>query len=76
MDKMAVEIYKIELCNGCGTCVDTCPCDVFRMDKVKRKTVIVYPEDCQVCSMCTVYCPTGAIIVTPNKNMKPMMAYM
>ena len=73
---MAIERYDINLCTGCGKCVRTCPCDVFRLDKVRKKSVIAYPEDCQVCSMCTVYCPTGSIIVTPDKSVLPMTAYM
>ena len=48
---MAVELKQIENCIGCGSCVLTCPCDVFRLDEKAKKTVIAYPEDCQVCSM-------------------------
>lgn len=73
---MAVELLKPELCTGCGNCVITCPCDVFRLDKVSKKTTIAYPEECQVCSMCTIYCPAGVLIVTPEKNTKPITAYM
>ena len=27
---------RSELCNGCGTCVKNCPCDVIRMDENKE----------------------------------------
>ena len=73
---MPVEFYDRDLCNGCGTCVITCPCDVFRMDKENKKTLIAYQSECQVCGMCTIYCPTGAIVVTPEKDIKAMTAYM
>lgn len=73
---MAVELSKVELCTGCGNCVNTCPCDVFRVDKENKKTTIAYPEECQVCSMCTIYCPMGVLIVTPEKVTKPITAYM
>lgn len=73
---MAVELNHIENCIGCGACVISCPCDVFRLDEQAKKSVIAYPEDCQVCSMCTFYCPTGTIAVTPDKSSKPITAYM
>lgn len=72
---MAVELFNPDLCNGCGTCVTTCPCDVFRLDTPNKKTVVAYPQECQVCSMCIIYCKTGAIRVTPDKYVPPMTAY-
>ena len=73
---MAMELRQLEKCTGCGNCVISCPCDVFRLDATVRKTTIAYPEDCQVCSMCTIYCPTGVIAVTPDKITKPITAYL
>jgi len=29
---MTIEIIDLELCNGCGVCMDTCPLDVIRLD--------------------------------------------
>ncbi|HJX03175.1 MAG TPA: ferredoxin family protein [Dehalococcoidia bacterium] len=72
---MAVIRKDIALCTGCGNCVDTCPCDVFRMDEENGTSVIAYPEDCQVCNMCTIYCPTGSIAVTPEKCVKPITSW-
>lgn len=72
---MAVELLEIERCVGCGQCVLTCPCDVFRIDPGRKKAVIAYPDECQVCSMCTIYCPTGVVNVSPDKIAKPMTAY-
>jgi NAD-dependent dihydropyrimidine dehydrogenase PreA subunit len=65
---VAIERIDAELCNGCGMCVQICPTDVFRMDKKSRKAIIKYPEDCQVCELCMVNCPTKAIVVTPQKS--------
>ncbi|MBW1803016.1 MAG: 4Fe-4S binding protein [Deltaproteobacteria bacterium] len=28
---MAIEKIDLELCTGCGTCVNSCPVDVIRM---------------------------------------------
>ena len=72
---MAIVRADMDACTGCGKCVDTCPCDVFRLDSSEKKSVIAYPEDCQVCHICTVYCPTGSITVTPEKCMKPQTAW-
>lgn len=48
-----------EKCTGCGTCVDTCPVDVFEIQG--EKAVVVNPDECLVCMACEVQCPEGAI---------------
>jgi len=53
--------YDIELCAGCGTCVDVCPHGVFAMDG--RVALVVRADDCMECGACQVNCPTGAIAV-------------
>jgi len=53
---MSVENIDNEKCIGCGTCVATCPMDVFRMDKATEKSKITYQEDCQICHLCRIYC--------------------
>lgn len=68
---MPITRYDLTECIGCGACVNACPCDVFRMTDDNKKSVIVYPQDCQVCSLCTLYCPTGSIIVTRDKGTPP-----
>jgi NAD-dependent dihydropyrimidine dehydrogenase PreA subunit len=64
-------------CTGCGTCVEVCPMDVFRLTTdvdiatlnrrglPARKThaYLAYPEDCMTCFTCELKCPTGALFV-------------
>ena len=71
---MAVNI-AIEKGIGCGACVTTCPCDVLRIDKIAKKAQAIYLSECQVCSMCTLYCPVDAIAVTAEKSDRPLLAY-
>ena len=67
---MAIVRYDLTICIGCGNCVNTCPCDVFRMTDDGSKNVIAYPYDCQVCNLCAAYCPTGSIMVERDKGLK------
>ena len=57
-----VEI-KIDLdkCDGCATCVDSCPVLVFEIVDGKSKAVNV--SECLVCRACETQCPTSAIQV-------------
>ncbi len=65
---MAIESIDTELCNGCGTCVEICPGDVFRMDDKNEKAVIKYPKDCLFCRFCETDCPQHAIYVSDSRN--------
>ena len=57
-----VEIkVDVEKCNGCETCVDTCPVGVYEMKD--GKSVAVNVEDCLICRACEMQCPEGAIQV-------------
>ena len=51
----------LEKCDGCGTCVDTCPVEVFEMKD--EKSIPVKQEECLVCRACEVQCPNAAIQV-------------
>ncbi len=61
---MTISRIILDVCDGCGLCVDSCPTDVIRMDG--KKAAIVYPGDCQTCFLCEEDCPTGAIEVAPE----------
>jgi len=63
---------NLELCNGCGICVKSCPADVIRMDAESKKAIIRYPEDCSVCCWCYVECPEDAVIITPVIKTLPL----
>ncbi len=72
---MPVETISKEECIGCGTCVETCPMDVFRMDKNSKKSAITYQKDCQICHLCRIYCPVDAITITSAKGVKPLVGW-
>jgi NAD-dependent dihydropyrimidine dehydrogenase PreA subunit len=58
MVKIVVDKDK---CNGCRTCVDTCPVGVFELKE--EKSVPVKPQECLVCRACEVQCSESAIQV-------------
>ena len=53
---MSVARKNYEACIGCENCVNRCPMDVFYFDAARKKSVIVYPENCQSCGQCYVGC--------------------
>ncbi|MFX1474883.1 MAG: ATP-binding protein [Promethearchaeota archaeon] len=48
-------------CNGCGSCADVCPSEVFVLEDEKSK--VVNPDDCVDCESCVENCPEGAIVL-------------
>lgn len=58
---------KVDLkkCDGDGTCVDSCPVEVFELQEVEggTKAVVVAEDECIACMACVVQCPEEAIEV-------------
>jgi len=52
---------RLELCNGCGMCVEVCPHAVFAI--LDRQATLPRYESCMECGACELNCPTGAITV-------------
>lgn len=68
-------INEIAGCIGCNTCVETCPTDVIQMDHIRSRAYIAYPEDCQICHLCRLYCPVDAISITPEKSIPVVVSW-
>jgi NAD-dependent dihydropyrimidine dehydrogenase PreA subunit len=51
-----------ELCDGCGTCVEQCPNQVFVV--VDQKSQAQNSKDCMACYLCETACPKLAIKIT------------
>lgn len=54
---------NLKYCNGCGSCYDTCPQDVFGWNKEERMPIIKYPDECWYCGVCRTECSEEAITV-------------
>jgi NAD-dependent dihydropyrimidine dehydrogenase PreA subunit len=60
---MSVQRYDLNACIGCKMCNQICPMDVFRFDESASKSVIAYPENCQSCGQCYLYCPGRSLAI-------------
>lgn len=56
---MATPEVDLDLCTGCGDCVELCPADTVVL--VNGKATILRAEDCTYCTDCEAFCPSGAI---------------
>ena len=63
---MVTVVVDLEKCAGEGTCVETCPVEVFELQEIdgKMKAIVVAEDQCIVCQACVVQCPESAITVT------------
>ena len=60
-DRLTIDL---DLCDGCGICIDSCPTDVLRLDSAAEKVTVAYADDCQACYLCQDDCPQKAIVVS------------
>jgi NAD-dependent dihydropyrimidine dehydrogenase PreA subunit len=54
-----VPIIDLQLCDGCGKCVQACP--VHALTLIDGKAVVAAPQDCGYFGLCEISCPVGAI---------------
>ena len=47
-----------EKCNGCETCVESCPSEAIKMENEKAVIIV---DDCVDCGVCVDECPSEAI---------------
>jgi ferredoxin len=56
---MAVNV-NLETCNGCGTCVESCPAEALSLNSEKEK-VNIDADTCIDCGVCVDECPLEAL---------------
>ncbi len=71
---MGIRSIDTAKCTRCGQCVNICPQDVLRrgQDKIPR---ISYLQDCQSCFLCEKYCPAQAIMVSADRERRPILPW-
>ena len=59
-----------EECNGCTTCVEVCPKDVFDLYLLngRQRSLVARMADCEQCTACVKQCPEHAILADPPIN--------
>ena len=64
MIKYMVEIViNLELCVGCGSCINKCPAAIYSLDELSNKPEINDLDNCLECKACEIQCKTSAISV-------------
>lgn len=71
---MGIQSINLELCDGCGICIDDCPMDVLYINE-QGKAFARYAADCYECYLCEIYCPQKAIVVSPAAARKLHFGY-
>lgn len=62
-------------CTGCGTCIETCPNNVFVIDDKTSMSTVKNSENCVVlCDKCSIFCPEKAISFPDKEEMKQMIS--
>ena len=61
-----IVIIDMELCKGCGFCIEFCPSEVLEFSKEFNSKGyhpphVANPEACTGCDLCGIYCPDFAI---------------
>lgn len=57
--------YRIQLCDQCGLCADSCPVDAIQLQK---GAYIVDPEICTGCMICVEACPYDVMFAQKNSD--------
>lgn len=66
----SLPVIDLDLCIGCGACVEVCPNNVLEL--INEKSSVVRPENCRQVAACEDVCPVGAISQTRNKRFSGM----
>ena len=56
----------IDLCTGCGVCVDVCPMLILEVERESQKVQIIESERCINCRACIIQCPTETLFLEPE----------
>ncbi|HVM72624.1 MAG TPA: 4Fe-4S binding protein [Anaerolineales bacterium] len=54
-----VPIINLQLCDGCGKCVEVCPAKALGVKD--GKAVVLAPRDCGYFGLCETVCPVHAV---------------